>query len=262
MSSTAHTGQNTSRRASVSAPLGPAGGTPPAKRSVRRPVLSNFTLKVIMAVTGVIFALFVLVHMIGNLKVYQGAEHFNAYAVWLRTLLEPLFPYEGILWALRIVLLACLVGHVGGAAILVSRARAARGPFRRRRMPLRSFLARTMPVSGIVLLLFVIFHLLDLTTGTPPAASANFEHGSVETSHAYENLVSSFQRPEVALFYILAMLVLGMHVAHGLWTATHDLGVTGKRLRAVALAVSGVFALAVMVGNISIPVAVLLGVVQ
>lgn len=251
MSSTAHTSQTTSTRAQH----------PPAM-PYKRPLLSNFTLKLVMAVTGVIFSLFVLVHMIGNLKVYQGAEHFNAYAVWLRTLLEPLFPYEGILWVLRIVLLACLVGHVGGAAILVARARKARGPFRRRRMPLRSFLARTMPVTGAVLLLFVIFHLLDLTTGTRPAASASFEHGSVETSHAYENLVASFQRPEVALFYVLAMVILGMHVAHGLWTATNDLGATGKRVRAVALAGSGLLALAVMVGNISIPVAVLLGVVQ
>lgn len=251
MSSTAHTSQATNTRAQH-----------PLALPHKKPLLSNFTLKLVMAATGVIFSLFVLVHMVGNLKVYQGPEHFNAYAIWLRTLFEPLFPYEGILWMLRIVLLACLVGHVGGAAILVARARKARGPFRRRRMPLRSFLARTMPVTGAVLLLFVIFHLLDLTTGTRPAASASFEHGSVETRHAYENLVASFQRPEVALFYVLAMVILGMHVAHGLWTATNDLGATGKRVRAVALAASGLLALAVMVGNISIPVAVLLGVVQ
>ncbi|WP_234407203.1 succinate dehydrogenase cytochrome b subunit [Microterricola viridarii] len=228
----------------------------------RRPLLSNFALKIIMAVTGLVFAGFVLVHMIGNLKVYQGPEHFNAYAVWLRTLLEPLFPYEGVLWALRIVLIVCLVGHVGGAAMLVARARRARGPFRRKRLPMRSFLARTMPVTGVVLLLFVIFHLLDLTTGTRPAASASFEHGTVDTSHAYENLIASFQRPEVALFYILAMVLLGMHLAHGLWTAAHDLGATGKRLRAIAVAVAGILAIAIMLGNISIPVAVLLGVVQ
>lgn len=251
MSSTAHTSQNTSPRTRV--PTAPPG---------RRPLLSNFALKIIMAVTGLVFAGFVLVHMIGNLKVYQGAEHFNAYAVWLRTLLEPLFPYEGVLWALRIVLLACLVGHVGGAAMLVARARRARGPFRRKRLPMRSFLARTMPVTGVVLLLFVIFHLLDLTTGTRPAASASFEHGTVDTSHAYENLIASFQRPEVALFYILAMVLLGMHLAHGLWTAAHDLGATGKRLRAIAVAVAGILAIAIMLGNISIPVAVLLGVVQ
>ncbi|AMB58984.1 succinate dehydrogenase [Microterricola viridarii] len=251
MSSTAHTSQNTSPRMRV--PVAPPG---------RRPLLSNFALKIIMAVTGLVFAGFVLVHMIGNLKVYQGPEHFNAYAVWLRTLLEPLFPYEGVLWALRIVLIVCLVGHVGGAAMLVARARRARGPFRRKRLPMRSFLARTMPVTGVVLLLFVIFHLLDLTTGTRPAASASFEHGTVDTSHAYENLIASFQRPEVALFYILAMVLLGMHLAHGLWTAAHDLGATGKRLRAIAVAVAGILAIAIMLGNISIPVAVLLGVVQ
>lgn len=249
MSTTAHAGQTPSTRRGQSA-------TPP-----RRPLLSTFALKVVMAVTGVIFSLFVLVHMFGNLKVYQGPDEFNAYAVWLRSLLEPLMPYEGVLWTLRIVLIASLLGHVGSSAALVSRARRARGPFRRRRLPLRSFLARTMPVTGIVLLLFVIFHILDLTTGTRPVASARFEPGTRDTSHAYENLVASFQRPEVAVFYVLAMVVLGMHVAHGLWTATHDLGATGQRLRAVALAVSGLLAIAVMVGNTTIPVAVLLGVV-
>ncbi|QAY72852.1 succinate dehydrogenase cytochrome b subunit [Agromyces protaetiae] len=236
------------------APTSSSGGA--ATRS-RKPWISSFWLKIIMAVTGVIFAAFVLVHMIGNLKVYQGAEAFDSYAHWLREVLYPLLPHEGVLWALRIVLSVSLVAHVWAAVVLSARARKARGPVRRRGLPLRSFAARTMLVTGIVLLAFVIFHILDLTIGAQPAASDSFEAGS-----AYANLVASFQRPWVAVFYILAMVVLALHVSHGLWTATHDLGATGKRLRAIALAISGIVAIVIMIGNISIPFAVLIGVVK
>ncbi|MFC5930536.1 succinate dehydrogenase [Cryobacterium melibiosiphilum] len=228
----------------------------------RHPLLSTFWCKIVMAVTGLIFSAFVLVHMFGNLKVYQGAEHFNAYAAWLRAAFEPVLPHEGLLWVLRLVLLASLTGHVVCAAILWRRARLARGPFRRRHLPLRSFTARTMPVTGLVLLFFVVFHVLDLTTGTSPAASDSFAAATTDSSHAYENLIASFQRPEVGVFYALAMIVLALHVAHGIWTAAHDLGATGRRLRATLVAASGVIALVILIGNISIPILVLLGVLQ
>ena len=146
-----------------------AAGAPPVRR---RP--SDFECKQVMAVTGLVFGGFVLVHMLGNLKAYLGRQEFDSYAVWLRHILEPVAPYSGVLWVMRAVLLACLVGHVSCAYILWRRARIARGPFRRKGLPLRSFAARTMPVTGVVLLLFIIFHILDLTTGTRPAASAEY----------------------------------------------------------------------------------------
>ena len=89
-------------------------------------------------------------------------------------MLEPAAPYSRVLWVIRVVLLVCLVGHVTCGTILFLRARAARGRFRRKGLPLRSFAARTMPVTGLVLLLFIIFHVLDLTTGTHPVASAEY----------------------------------------------------------------------------------------
>jgi succinate dehydrogenase / fumarate reductase cytochrome b subunit len=184
-----------------------------------------------MAGTGIVFALFVLVHMVGNLKVYTGAHHFDAYAHWLRTLLEPLLPFEGALWIFRIVLGVCLIAHVSAAVMLDVRARRARGAFRRKGLPMKSFIARTMLVSGIVLLLFIVFHILDLTLGARPAGSAAFRDTTTETSHAYANLVASFERPAVAAFYLLAMIILGAHLAHGLWTAVNDLGMTGQRVR-------------------------------
>ena len=221
---------------------------------------STIGLKIVMAVTGVVFALFVFVHMIGNLKIYTGAEHFDAYAHWLRTLAEPLLPYQGALWLFRVVLAACLVAHVGAAAVLAARARRARGPFRRRGLRgLRSFTARTMVVSGIVLLAFIVFHILDLTTGTGPAASSAFTPATTSSSAAYANLVASFERPAVAGFYLLAMLVLGAHLAHGLYTAVSDLGVTGRRTRQLAIAAGALLAGAVMVANMSIPIAVQAG---
>ena len=219
---------------------------------------SSSTLKLVMAGTGIVFALFVLVHMIGNLKVYTGAEHFDAYAHWLRTLLEPLLPYEGALWIFRVVLLTCLIAHIGAALLLTSRAHKARGRFRRTDMrSLRSFTARTMLVSGIVLLLFIVFHILDLTVGAPPVGSGAFVPGE-----AYANLIASFSRPAVAVFYLLAMAVLGAHLMHGLWTAVQDLGVTGHRSRQVCVAAGGALALAVMVGNMTIPIAVWAGLLR
>lgn len=223
----------------------------------KRLPVSTFWAKVVMAVTGLLFAAFVFIHMVGNLKVYLGATGFDHYAHWLRTLLEPLVPYEGVLWMLRVVLVVALVLHIGCGLLLWSRGRKARGSFRRRGLPVGSFGARTMLVSGVVLLLFIVFHVLDLTVGAEPAATTVFEHGA-----AYANLVASFERPWAAMFYVTAMVVLALHLSHGIWTAAQDLGATGRRLRAVWVIAAGVVALAVMVGNISIPVAVMTGLVQ
>lgn len=224
---------------------------------VRRLPLSNFWAKITMAVTGLLFVAFVAVHMFGNLKVYTGREHFNEYAHWLREILVPFLPYEGVLWILRIVLLGSLAAHVACAVLLAWRAKRARGPVPRRGLALRSFTARTMLVSGIVLLLFVIFHVLDLTLGAQPVAAGGFVTGD-----AYGNLIASFQRPIVAIFYILAMIVLTAHLLHGIWAAAIDLGATGKRLRAVAAWAAFLVSAAILLGNISIPLAVMIGVLR
>ena len=249
----------------VAPPDRPTRPTPAAERSrrLRAGWPSTVLAKWIMAVTGVIFALFVLVHMIGNLKVYTGPEYFDAYALWLRTLLEPLLPYEGFLWIFRTVLLICLVLHVWCAVVISRRARIARGPHRRRGLRgMDSFAARTMPVTGIVLLLFIVFHLLDLTAGVG-VAPEGFQHTTPEASHAYANLVASFSRPWAAAVYIVAMVMLFLHLAHGLWSALCDVGITvAERVRGTVMLLCGAYGLAVMIGNISIPLAVLTGVVR
>ncbi|MCH5644709.1 MULTISPECIES: succinate dehydrogenase cytochrome b subunit [unclassified Gordonia (in: high G+C Gram-positive bacteria)] len=240
----------------------PEPRTTSALPTSRPPRPSNVTLKVTMALTGTVFALFVLVHMIGNLKVYTGADHFDAYAHWLRTLLEPLLPYEGALWIFRLVLLACLVAHIGASFMLIGRSHKAKGRFRRKGMSWKRLPATLMPYTGLVLFAFIVFHILDLTTGTKPAASDDFISTTEQQSYAYHNLVESLQRWPVALFYIVAMALLGLHLVHGLWSVVNDLGATGKRVRQVGAAIALLLAAAVSIGNITIPLAVLTGVVS
>lgn len=244
--------------AEVVAPSPPREPSPSRRRgrSVRRPpLLPTWAVKTVMAVTGLVFTAFVLVHMIGNLKVFGGAGHLDAYAAWLRTVAEPLFPPQGVLWTLRVVLVVCLLAHVGCAGLLVRRSRASAGPHRRRTRPgMASFGARSMLVSGVVLLLFVVFHVLDMTTGTAPAAPEGFVAGAT-----YANLVASFSRPWVAAFYGITMVLLAVHIAHGVRTAAGDLGVTGLRSRTGFAVVGGVAAAAVLFGNAAIPLAVQAG---
>lgn len=233
-----------------------------------RPKFPSWALKLIMAVTGVIFGLFVIVHMVGNLKVFAGAEDFNAYAAFLRTMGYPAVPEEGVLWIFRIVLLVSVILHVYGAFALHGRARQSRGKFRRQGMVggWNTFTARTMIVTGVVLLAFIIFHIMDLTLGVA-VEPEGFQHNGLNNngelvSYAYANLVASFERWGVAIWYIIAQLALLLHLSHGLWTATSDLGITGARWRKVLLFLSGLIPLLVVVGNIAIPVAVLTGVVS
>ncbi|SDB85752.1 succinate dehydrogenase subunit C [Sanguibacter gelidistatuariae] len=228
----------------------------------KAPTVPSWVLKLIMAVTGTIFALFLLVHMFGNLKVFTGAEHFNEYAHWLHTILEPFLPWNGVLWILRIVLMVGLIGHVVAAVLLKQRARKSRGKVARKRLPLKTFAGRNMLVTGIVLFAFIVFHIMDLTLGTTGVAPESYTAGTTEASFAYQNLVASFERPAAAAFYIVALLTLFLHLGHGLVTVVHDLGMTGKRTRAIAFAIGGALALAILLGNILIPVAVLTGVVK
>ncbi|WP_082157290.1 succinate dehydrogenase cytochrome b subunit [Kocuria sp. SM24M-10] len=225
------------------------------------PELSSTDLKLGMAGSGAVFSGYVLVHMLGNLKVYQGEEKFNAYAEFLRTAGAPVLPRGTVLWGARAVLTASLAVHVGAAAMLTARAWRANGtllprrprrPRGRRRSPWE-VARRSMRSTGGVLGLFTAFHVLDLTTGTRPAASRDFAHGS-----AYANLVASLSRPPVAVAYAVSMAALAAHLVHGIPEIANDIGAgadrrTQRRLRIGANA----FGAAVAVGNTTIPVAVL-----
>lgn len=238
---------------------------PQAVPAARRPATTRskfpptWALKVTLAVTGSILVAFVIVHMAGNLKVFLGKEAINDYAIWLqKDFLAPLVPHGWFIWIFRVGMLVSLLLHIYAAVAVRRRGRTARGPHKRTGLKgLKNFQARSMLVTGTVLFFFIVFHLLDMTAGVKPAASSEFEHGN-----AYANLVASFERWPVAIFYILAMGVLFLHLAHGLWSVVNDLGATGKRLRAFVFAIAGAVALLIMLGNIAIPFAVMIGAVS
>lgn len=213
-----------------------------------------------MAVTGLLFVGFVVVHLFGNLKVFAGADAFDHYAAWLREVGYPLLPKQSVLWALRIVLGLSVLAHIGAAVTLWWRARKARGRHRRRLGGAESQLAGFMLPGGLVIALFILFHLSDLTIGGP-GASASFRHPDPNV-HAYANLVASFSRPLVACFYSASMLLLAAHIFHGWRTLLQDFGATGARLRRVWVVLGGLIALAVVAGNASIPLLVLAGVIS
>ncbi len=233
-----------------------------ATTTVDRPArrLSNFALKQVMAVTGVLFVAFVTVHLFGNLKVYSGAEAFNHYAHWLREVGYPLLPKESVLWALRLTLAVSLICHIGAGVTLWLRGRAARGKHRRRLAGYQPRAARFMLPGGLLIAVFCLVHLSDLTIGGP-LASESFRHPDPEV-HAYANLVASFSRPAMALFYALVMVVIGFHIQHGWRTLLQDFGATGQRFRLVWTFIGGLIALAVVLGNATIPLLVLAGVIS
>ena len=247
----------TSTAARVPEAAQPVGDALPPRRRRRTPVwASQRALKVTMAITGTIMALFVMVHMVGNLKVLAGPQAFNGYAAWLRQVAYPLLPHEGLLWAMRLALGACVVAHVA--------ARSARGAFRRRALPARTIGARSMLATGVLIGVFVLIHVLDLTVGRLIAPedfqAPTTSNGELQVS-AYHNLVASLSRPGMALFYSLVMLALSLHLAQGLWNVVIDLGGTGPRLRKACRALALAVALAVAVVNGLLPVLICTGVI-
>lgn len=211
--------------------------------------------KLIMAVSGLLLILFVIGHLLGNLKVFQGPEKFNAYAEGLRTFGEPFLGRGQALWVARLALLLALALHLW-AALSVSRASLAARPTAYRRLqPVHtSFAAGTMRVGGILLLAYVVYHLLDLTFGT---VNPGFVPGD-----AYANLVRTFQRVPVAAGYIAAMAALGLHLHHGTWSALQTLGLLTPPTERVRRGLAAWFAATIVAGYVSIPLAVLAGIVQ
>ncbi|CAN5841880.1 succinate dehydrogenase cytochrome b subunit [soil metagenome] len=211
--------------------------------------------KIAMAVSGVVLIGFVVGHMVGNLKVYQGAEVFNHYATGLRTFGMPFFSTGQLLWLVRLVLLASLIVHVTAAFQLTRHSRRARAVGYRRydNDLIFSYASRTMVWGGVIILLFVLYHLLHLTFGT---AHPDFIHGD-----AYHNFVVGFQSLPVSIAYIAAMIPLGFHMYHGFWSMLQTLGANNPSYNRFRRPVAAGLAIIVVVGNISFPVAVLAGIV-
>ncbi|HVF20167.1 MAG TPA: succinate dehydrogenase cytochrome b subunit [Mycobacteriales bacterium] len=216
---------------------------------------STIGRKAVMAVTGLLLFGFVVAHMVGNLKIFTGEEHFNDYAEGLRGFGKPFFAHEQFLWVMRAGLLAAVLAHIAAAISLTRTSRLARPiGYVVHKPTSSSYASRTMRWGGIVIALFVVYHLLHLTTGD---AHSDFRHGEV-----YRNVISGFEVWYVSAFYILANLALGMHLFHGLWSMFQTLGRGSGRFSRQVRAFSVLSAVAITVGNISIPVAVLAGVLE
>ena len=216
---------------------------------------SSIGKKAVMAVTGLILFGWIFLHMVGNLKLYMGADHMNEYAHFLRAMGAPAVPESGILWAMRLLLLVCVILHIHAAYALTRMSSNARPVgYRDRQFVKATYASRTMRWGGVIILLFVIYHLLHLTTGQA--------HPNYIEDDAYHNVVTGFQVWWVAAVYILANLALGLHLYHGVWSMFGSLGVTNPRVEQLRRLFASAFAFVITFANISFPLAVLTGVVR
>jgi succinate dehydrogenase / fumarate reductase cytochrome b subunit len=208
---------------------------------------SSIGKKVLMAVSGVALFGFVLGHLSGNLLVYQGPEVFNAYSEFLQS--------NPLLWPARLGLLALVGVHIWASTTLTRANRAARPVAYLAVEPDAStYASRTMWWSGPILALFIVYHLLHLTVGS---AHPDFVQGD-----AYHNFVSGFSVPWTSGFYIVAMLCLGLHLRHGVWSMLQSLGLSHPRYDPLRRVAATAFAALVVAVNTAFPVAVLAGFVK
>ena len=213
-----------------------------------RAARSTIFIKILMALSGLLFILFVLAHMYGNLHAFQGEAAFNEYAAHLRTIGEPILPHAGFLWILRAGLIIALVVHVACAVYLWNRASKARPTaYAVKRNRGSSLSSRTMRWGGLTIFLFLVWHLLNFTI-----IKIDPSNGHTGGDNPYHLLVDSFTTWWITVIYLLAMLALGFHLHHGTWSSLQTLGWTNtakSRVRAqaagwvVAIVIAGGFSL-------------------
>jgi len=221
-----------------------------------RSTRSTIALKMLMAVSGIIFILFVLLHMYGNLKAFAGHDAYNTYAEHLRTIGEPMLPHAGLLWVIRVVLVVSLVVHVYAAVTLWRRAGSARTvKYQVKKNAASSFSSRFMRWGGLTLLVFIVWHLLEFTVG-----KVNVSGGA--TNDPYNLLVDSFDVWWLTLIYLVAMAALGLHLHHGVWSASQTLGLTNNATaRRNAKTLGWILAVVIAGGFSLVPLFVLFGVI-
>lgn len=225
------------------------------KRSNAAAARSTIGAKALMAITGIVLLLFVLGHMVGNLQVFAGPEKLNAYAAFLQGL-------GPLLWAVRLFLLACLVLHVWSAALVVRRNRAARPvPYEAKKDLVTSYAARTMIWSGVLVLAFVVYHLMHFTVGVVDPAGAHGLLDEQQRHDVYGMVVKGFQHLPTTIAYVVAQIVLCVHVHHGASSLMQTLGLRRERCRCWADAVGPALAGLILVGNLSMPLAIVTGLI-
>jgi succinate dehydrogenase / fumarate reductase, cytochrome b subunit len=211
--------------------------------------------KAVMAVTGIIMILYLIAHMIGNLHAYQGAEAYNHYATWLRTFGEPAVPRRTILTIIEIVLTVSVLAHMWAAFSLWRQARLARPQrYAVKKSIAQSYASRTMRWGGVIVLAFIIYHILDLTAGTINPAGGDTE--------PYARLIADFSNPWITIWYVIALVLLGFHLRHGVWSATQTLGQSNKRREKTVNAFAIAFSVVLIAGYLIVPFSVVFGLVD
>lgn len=232
--------------------------------AVRHPIPSNRLVaiwasvigkKVVMAVTGVVLILFVLAHMVGNLKIFSGPQEINAYSRFLREVAYPEFGYGQLLWIVRAVLFTCAMLHIIAAIQLTRLSRQARPvEYAAKKNVETTWSALAMRWGGVLLAVFIIFHLLHFTGGVVGFQPGQFEHLMV-----YQNVIAGFSVWPIAAFYILAMCALCLHLDHGIWSMLQTLGCTTVQNTKSLRMFSRIVAIVIFIGFISVPISVLAG---
>ncbi|MEU8131936.1 succinate dehydrogenase cytochrome b subunit [Streptodolium elevatio] len=215
---------------------------------------SSVGKKTVMAVTGLIMLGYLVAHMAGNLKIFFGPDEFNGYGHWLRHMGEPVLHSHWGLWIVRIGLLASVILHAVCAYQLSRRDLKARPVRYAHPCPRASYATRTMRWGGVIVALFIVWHILDLTTLTV--------NENAQAGHPYENVVATFSTWYGNTVYIVAMLAVGLHIRHGFWSAAQTLGVGSAKRDRVLKATANLLAATLTIGFISVPVAVMTGLVD
>jgi succinate dehydrogenase / fumarate reductase, cytochrome b subunit len=204
--------------------------------------------KVVMAITGLILFGFVIGHMLGNLQVFMGAKQMNAYAAMLKA-------NATLLWGVRIVLLVGVILHIVAAVQLTRMSQRSRPEgYHYKDVIQADYAARTMRWSGPIIAVFVIYHLLHFTTGSV--------HPQFDVHDVYHNVISGFRVWPVSLFYIIAMIALAFHLWHGVWSLFQTLGLINPKSNKIIHRLAAIATLALVIGFISIPMAVLAGLIS
>ncbi len=215
---------------------------------------SSLGKKYIMAITGFLLFLFVIVHMLANLQVYFGPEPMNAYAAFLKA-------RPGLLWAARAGLLLLAILHITSAVQLAAENRNARPERYAEGKPIASFASRTIVVSGLVVFAFIIYHLMHFTFGVTNPEFMQLE--DLNSQHdVYRMVVLGFSNGWVSAFYLVSMGLLCLHLSHGLSSMFQSLGIRSKTNLRLVTGFARLGALVVFIGNCSIPIAILAGVVK
>lgn len=218
---------------------------------------STIGRKVIMAVTGLIGIGYVVVHMYGNLKIFISADYFNAYAEDLRYLGAPIFGHTHLLWILRIVLIVSVLAHIWAAYTLTQMAHRARPEdYAVKRTLQANYASKLMRWGGVVLVIFLLLHLMQLTWGTR-IVTPDFIPGD-----PYANVKSTFANPVYAIFYVIAVGFLGLHLYHGGWSMVQTLGWLAPRYDTLVRRAAMLLGLVIFLGFAIVPLAVLFGFVN